>query len=277
MGSFDGEVAVVTGAARGIGRACVEGLLREGATVVGLDRSWSGVGVEPTAAESDRALVTVEVDITDGPALAAVSADVVARFGRVDVLVNNAALRQRDLYPPSGVVSVLDTDDAEWDRMFQVNVLGTLKVTRAFIEPMLAQESGSIVNVGSRGSIVREAGEGVWVGAHPHHRNQPYDASKAALSSLTFYLAAEVRDRNVAVNVLFPGPTMTTGSAAIFAGRRASGISTPDFLRPEHVVPLALHLAGQRGRSGETGTAVDTLRWNEMHGRGTRADWVATG
>jgi NAD(P)-dependent dehydrogenase (short-subunit alcohol dehydrogenase family) len=270
-----GKVAVVTGAARGIGRACAEGLRQEGAIVVALDRSWAGSDRLHPGADRPPAL-SLEVDITDGAALAAAREHVVAQFGTVDVLVNNAALRQRDLYPPTGVASVLDTSDADWERMLQVNVIGTLKATRVFIEPMLAQESGSVVNVGSRGSLVRPIGDGVWSGGHPHIRNQPYDASKAALTSLTFYLAAEVRDRNVAVNVLFPGPTMTTGSADILAGRRASGIPTGEFLRADHVVPLALHLAMQRGHGGLTGTAMDALRWNETHGLGAPDAWVAT-
>ncbi|OLT18710.1 hypothetical protein BJF78_01090 [Pseudonocardia sp. CNS-139] len=198
-----------------------------------------------------------------------------ARFGRVDVLVNNAAMRQRDLYPPTGVSTVLGTADDHWDRMFAVNVVGTLVVTRAFVAPMLEGGGGAIVNVGSRGGMTRPLGDGVWAGVQPHVRNQPYDATKAALASLTFYLADELRERDVAVNVLFPGPTMTTGSAEIRDGRRAHGIATADFLRAEHVVPLMLHLAAQRGRTGETGHGVDVLVWNEQNGHGTPADWIA--
>ena len=267
MGELSGRVVVVTGAARGIGQACVRGFLDAGAVVAGLDRSWDGAAAD--------GVLALEADITDADALAAARDRVVARFGTVDVLVNNAALRQRDLYPPDGVRDILDTADADWERMLAVNLMGTLKTTRAFIAPMLAQGRGSVVNVGSRGSLVRPVADGVWGGGHPAYRNQPYDASKAALSSLTFYLAEEVRDRNVAVNLLFPGATDTTGSAAIIAGRRAAGIRTPDLLRPEHVVPLALHLAGQEGATGETGLAFDALRWNRAHGLGEPGAWRA--
>jgi NAD(P)-dependent dehydrogenase (short-subunit alcohol dehydrogenase family) len=275
MGELSDRVVVVTGAARGIGQACVRGFLAAGAAVAALDRRWDGseeFADELTA--TDRAVVT-EADITETAAIEAAAAVVLDRFGAVDVLVNNAALRQRDLFPPDGVSSILASADADWERMLQVNLIGTLRVTRAFIRPMLAQGRGSVINVGSRGSLTRQVADGVWAGGHPGYRNQPYDASKAALASLTFYLAEEVRAHNIAVNLLFPGATNTTGSAEIVAGRRAAGIRTPDLLKPEHVVPLAVHLAQQDAATGETGLAVDALQWNRDHGRGAPAAWRA--
>lgn len=273
MGTVSGRVVVITGAARGIGQALARGFRAEGAVVVALDLSWRDRRDFADELTTDGESMTAEVDITDRDGLEAVRDEVLTRYGTVDVLVNNAALRQRSLYPPSGVVAILDTTDDEWVRMLEVNVIGSLRTTRVFISPMLAQRRGSIINVGSRGTMSRLVGDNVWVGGHPAIRNQPYDASKAALSSLTFYLAEEVRDRNVAVNLILPGATKTTGSEAVVAGRRASGIPAPDLLRPEHVVPLVLHLAVQEASTGESGFAMDSLRWNARNGFGEPGGW----
>jgi NAD(P)-dependent dehydrogenase (short-subunit alcohol dehydrogenase family) len=105
-------------------------------------------------------------------------------------------------------------------------------------------------------------------------RNQPYDASKAALTNLSFYLAEELRPHNVAVNVVFPAGTRTTGSDEMVAGRLAQGQHVGALLRPEHVVPLVLHLA-QQDASGETGKAFDAVAWNAANGHGARAAWLA--
>jgi NAD(P)-dependent dehydrogenase (short-subunit alcohol dehydrogenase family) len=138
---------------------------------------------------------------------------------------------------------------------------------------MRRQQSGSIVNISSNGSVTVPAGEGIWTGLHPSALNQPYDASKAALTSLSFYLAAELKPDNVAVNVVFPAGTRTTGSDELADGRRALGISTR-LLRPEHVVPLVLYLSTQDAR-GETGRAFDAARWNALHGYGSPDEWLA--
>ena len=183
----------------------------------------------------------------------------IARFGRIDVLINNAAMRQRDLYPRAGACAVLDTDDADWERMFRVNVVGTLKVTRRFIQPMLAQRSGSVINISANGSLTHAVGEGVAVGNHPRLLNQPYDATKAALTSMSFYLAEEVKASNVAVNVVFPGPTRTTGSDDLSEGRKALGLQMT-LLDADHVVPLCLMLADADAQS--TGRAYDVVPWS---------------
>jgi 1,1a-dihydroxy-1-hydro-9-fluorenone dehydrogenase len=265
-------VVVITGAARGIGRAAAEQFLARDARVVALDRSWEGAeGAAADMERTGRALVTT-ADITDPSAVAASRDAALARFGQVDVLVNNAAGRQRHLFPPDGLAAVLETTEEDWNAMLAVNVLGTLTVTRSFVAPMLERGRGSIIVVGTRGSALRPVAEGVWRGHQPGNRNQPYEASKAALCSLSVYLAEELRDRGVAVNVVFPGPTFTTGSAEIAAGRRRIGLDEPPYLRPEHLVPLLMHLAGQTS-AGETGLVIDSLQWNRDHGLGDVGAW----
>ncbi len=156
---LDGKVVVVTGGARGMGAAYVRGFLAEGANVVAADLSWDGV--KPFRAEMEAAGgLPLVMDITDNRAVDAAFAAVIDRFGTVDVLVNNAGMRQRDLYPPHGRVTTLETSDADWERMFAVNVVGTLKVTRRFIQPMLERQPCSIITVCSSGLLAPASGGG---------------------------------------------------------------------------------------------------------------------
>ena len=101
-------------------------------------------------------------------------------------------------------------------------------------------------------------------------------ASKAAVTNLLFYLADEVREHNVAVNVVAPGWTRTTGCAARAARPAAGGGGGggPRPLTPEHVVPLVLFLARQDAHSGITGKLFDAVVWNEEHGFGVREAWT---
>jgi 1,1a-dihydroxy-1-hydro-9-fluorenone dehydrogenase len=276
--ALSGLVVVITGAARGIGRAAAERFLARDARVVALDRSWDGAeGAAAALAGTGRALVTT-ADITDPDSVAATRDAALARFGQVDVLINNAGSRQRYLFPPDGLATVLETTPGHWDAMLGVNVLGTLTVTRAFAAPMLQRGRGSVIVVGTRGSALRPVAPGVWRAHQAGNRNQPYEASKAALCSWSLYLAEELRDRGVAVNVVFPGPTFTTGSAEIAAGRRRIGVDEPAYLRPEHLVPLLAHLASQTPAGdtvlpGDTGLAIDAVQWNRDHGFGDADTW----
>jgi NAD(P)-dependent dehydrogenase (short-subunit alcohol dehydrogenase family) len=267
-------VVVITGGARGIGRAVALEFLADGARVAAIDRSWAGDGAEDTAralADSGRGLA-LTADITDEASVAASLESVLDRFGQVDVLVNNAACRQRYLFSPTGLASVLETKRSDWDAMLAVNLYGTLNMIRAYVTPMLERGRGSIINVGTRGSVLPPVEPGVWRGQHPELRNQPYDASKAAMCSMSVYLAAEIADQGVAVNVVFPGATFTTGSAEIAAGRKRDGIVERPYLRPDHLAPVMKHLALQTG-AGETGLVIDSVQWNRDHGLGDDEQW----
>lgn len=253
-------IVVVTGAARGIGWALTEGFLGAGATVVAADRAWEGADKCRDALERHPSASVATFDITHPDEVEAAATEILGRTGGIDVLVNNVGLRQKDLYPPSGAVTVLGSSNADWEAMFGVNVIGTLNVSRAFAPAMIAARAGSIVNIGS--------------GDNPRMRNQPYAASKAALASASRYMAEELREFNVAVNVLRPSGTLTTGSAEMAAANRALGIAIAPLVRPEHVVPLALHLAAQDA-SGETGQVISAMEWNEAHGFGGPDAWLA--
>jgi NAD(P)-dependent dehydrogenase (short-subunit alcohol dehydrogenase family) len=178
-----GRVVAVTGAARGIGQVLGQAFIERGAQLVALDRRWDEDAAWTHRLREAGGLM-LAADITDDAALDDALAVTLRRFGTVDVLVNNAAMRQRDLYPVAGACAVLDTEDAHWSRMFEINVVGTLKVTRRFIRPMLAQGRGSVVMVSANGSLTQGVAPGVAEGNHPGLLNQPYDATKAALTSL---------------------------------------------------------------------------------------------
>jgi NAD(P)-dependent dehydrogenase (short-subunit alcohol dehydrogenase family) len=269
-----GKVAVVTGAARGMGRAIGEGFLKRGARVVATDRSWEGV--EPIAnalSDGGKNVLAADMDVTREDQMDTVYAATLDRFGTVDILVGNAAMRSRDLFPPSGRAVTLDTRDSDWERMFAVNVFGALKVIRRFIRPMIEKKRGSIVNVVSSGILHHSHGGG-YVALRPTSVEMPYMATKAALATLSFYLGAEVKEHNIAVNVVIPGHTRTTGFDEQNRARLARGARPgPLPVVPEHAVPIVMHLAGQDA-SGITGTMFDIMKWNVEHGLGGHARWA---
>ncbi|HLF72471.1 MAG TPA: SDR family oxidoreductase, partial [Dehalococcoidia bacterium] len=221
-------------------------------------------------AGNPNALVEV-MDVTIDSHVKRVFESTMRAFGTVDAVVNNAGLRQRDLYPPHGSVTLLDTEVGDWQRMFDTQVFGVVRVIKAFSAPMLANRRGSIINIGSS----------AWAGQNPDTREMPYKSAKGAVGTLTFYLAHELRPQNVAVNLLLPGHTRSTGSdeqererAEIRSKLRPDAPpSSPLRMRPEHVVPLALFLADQDA-SGVTGQELSAVRWNEAQGLGAAEAWA---
>lgn len=267
------KVVVITGGARGMGRAYVRAFLAEGAKVVATDRSWDGAEMPAEIAGQGTNFLACDMDVTNDAQIDKAFDAAMARFGTVDVLVNNAAMRQRDLFPPTGRVTTLETKDSDWERSFAVNVFGVLKVTRRFIRPMLEKKKGSIVNTVSSG-ILNHSHGGAYAALRPNSREMPYMSSKAALATLSFYLADEVKDKGVAVNVVIPGHTRTTGFDEQNRARLAQGARPgPLPVVPEHMVPIVLYLAGQDAR-GVTGRMFDVMVWNQEHGLGGHEDWA---
>lgn len=265
------RVAVVTGAARGMGRAYVEGFLARGAKVVATDRSWDGVPEFDKSQAGD--VLAVTMDVTDDAQIDAAYRATLDRFGTVDVLVNNAAMRQRDLFPPTGRVTTLQTKDSDWQKSFGVNLFGVLKVIRRFILPMIDKRRGSIINAVSSGILHHSQGGG-YAALRPNSREMPYMSSKAALATLSFYLADDMLEHNVAVNIVIPGHTRTTGFDEQNRARLALGARRgPIPVVPEHIVPIVLFLAGQDA-SGVTGRMFDAMKWNAEHGLGGHEAWA---
>lgn len=178
-----GRVAIVTGAASGIGRATAELFAERGATVVALDRDES---VADLASES---IVPLVADVTvDGSAERAV-ATAVDRFGRLDVLVNNAGYIN---YKP-----VVETDRDEWEKTMAINATGYFLFAREAVKAMLPARSGAIVNIASYASFFAFPGIA------------PYAASKGAVAQLTRALALEVAPHGIRVNAVGAGNVVT--------------------------------------------------------------------
>lgn len=196
---LSGRVAIVTGAARGIGRATAELLAAHGATLGLFDLDEAHEALGTIEAAGGRA-ATFVVDIADGSAVAAAVAEVVARFGRIDILVNNAGVGDR--------VSLEELDRDFFVERMQVNVLGAMLCTRAVLEPMTAQGGGKIVTVSSVSAKVggvpsRDPASGAG-------RSGPtYAAAKGALISFNRWIAKDAGRHGVHANVICPGPVAT--------------------------------------------------------------------
>jgi NAD(P)-dependent dehydrogenase (short-subunit alcohol dehydrogenase family) len=189
MQRFKGKVAIVTGAAAGIGAATAKRLAAEGAKVVIAD--LNAAGAEATAKlilEAGGAARAVRTDVGDKASLEALVAATEAAYGGVDVLVNNAAL----LAEPNDK-DILETPDELWERMFQINVMGIVRACKLVIPGMIARGGGAIVNISS-GTAFR--GEPIRVS---------YGTSKAAVAGLTRNIAAGYSREGIRCNAIAPG------------------------------------------------------------------------
>ena len=185
---LDGRVALVTGAAGGIGVAIVEALAEAGAAVTIADLAQGPIDeARALMASRGHKVEGVVMDVTDSARVTAVADDLAARAGRIDILVNNAGIARSET--PAETVA-----DEHWLNVLDVNLNGTFWCARAFGRHMLAQGRGSIVNIGSMSGVIVNRPQG----------QSYYNASKAAVHQLTRSLAAEWAPRGVRVNAVAP-------------------------------------------------------------------------
>lgn len=193
MQRFEGRVAIVTGAASGIGRATTERLVEEGATVVAIDRDADGLTATAKAAAPGM-VTTVTGDVIDADCARQAVAVATEQHGRLDAVVNNAGiLRFEHSHEVAG---------ADWDQVLRVNLTGTFQFCQAAIPVMVAAERGAIVNVASTAALFGHP----WAAA--------YAASKGGVLALTRTLAVEYAAQGLRVNAVCPGSIETPISGA---------------------------------------------------------------
>ena len=194
----EGRVALVTGAARGLGRSIALTLAQAGADVaLGLRDAGADAGLVAEIEATGRQALPLQMDVTDTAQVAAAVADTVARFGRLDILVNNAGIA-----PGNPAQDVLEDD---FDRTLAVNLKGTFFASQAAGRVMITQGYGRIVNLGSQAGAVALPGESV------------YCMTKAAIAHLTRCLAVEWGQHGITVNAVAPTFIHTPGTEEYLA------------------------------------------------------------
>ncbi|MBI4326307.1 MAG: 3-oxoacyl-[acyl-carrier-protein] reductase [Chloroflexi bacterium] len=232
MNQLANQIAVVTGAGRGIGRAIALKFAAEGADVVCVSRTAENS--ERTAAEVralGRTAWAHAVDVADSAAVKQAGEKILAEAGRVDILVNNAGVTRDGL--------IMRMSDEDWDAVMNTNLKGAFAFTKVFSRQFLRQRSGRIINVASISGLIGNAGQ------------CNYAASKAALIGFTKSVARELGSRGITVNALAPGFIETDMTAALTGEARLEllkRIPLNCFGQPEDIAQAALFLASAAAR-----------------------------
>jgi 3-oxoacyl-[acyl-carrier protein] reductase len=227
------QVAIVTGASRGIGAAIAQRLAKDGYAVI--------VNYAGNAAEADKvvaaivaaggAAIAIQADVADPAAVRALFDGAIAQFGGIDVLVNNAGIM------PPALPHLADTDDQTFDRLFSVNVKGSFNTMREAAAKL--RHGGRIINFST--SVIGLALPGYAV----------YAATKGAIEVMTNILAKELRGKNITVNAVAPGPTATAlfldGKTPEVVERMAKMAPLERLGQPEDVAAAVSMLAGADG------------------------------
>jgi 3-oxoacyl-[acyl-carrier protein] reductase len=232
MSQLTGQIAVVTGAGRGIGKAIALKFAAEGADVVCVSRTAENS--EKTAQEGrslGRKAWAHAVDVSDATAVAAVVEKILSEAPKVDVLINNAGVTRDGL--------LVRMSEADWDTVLNTNLKGAFLFTKALARPFMKQRSGRIINIASVVGLIGNAGQ------------CNYASSKAALLGFTKSVARELAPRGILVNAIAPGFVETDMTSALNDQLKAEllkNIPLGSFGQPEDIANAVLFLASPASR-----------------------------
>lgn len=228
---LEGKIALVTGAARGIGRAIALALAADGATVV-VNYNGSAERAEQVV-EEIRALgadaVSYQCNVADNAAVDAMIKEVIKTYGRLDILVNNAGITRDNL--------IMKMSEEDFDAVINANLKGCFNTIKAVSRQMLKQRAGRIINISSVSGILGNAGQA------------NYAASKAGIIGLTKTMARELASRGITVNAIAPGFVDTDMTQALSDSvKEAATAQIPlgRFGRPEDIANMAAYLASEK-------------------------------
>ena len=236
--TLDGQIALVTGASRGIGRAVALGLADAGAEVV-VNYSSSPDAADAVVAEikdSGGKAYALQANVADEEAVNGLIKTVIERSGRIDVLVNNAGITR------DGLLMRMKTDD--WQAVINLNLSGVFLCTRAVARPMLKQKSGRIINITSVVGLMGNAGQ------------SNYAAAKAGVVGFTRSAAKEMASRGITVNAVAPGFIATDMTKNLDAEDILAAIPLGQFGTPEQVAGAVRFLAADPSAAYITGQVL---------------------
>lgn len=228
---LEGKIALVTGAAKGIGRAIALAMAAEGATVA-VNYNGSRERAEQTLAEI-KALgadgMIWQCDVADTAAADQMVKEVIKTYGRLDILVNNAGINRDNL--------IMRMSEADFDAVIRTNLKGCFNTIRAASRQLLKQRSGRIINISSVSGVLGNVGQA------------NYSASKAGIIGLTKTMAREMASRGVTVNAIAPGfvdTDMTEKLSDSVKQAAAAQIPLGHFGKPEDIANMAVYLASEK-------------------------------
>jgi NAD(P)-dependent dehydrogenase (short-subunit alcohol dehydrogenase family) len=239
MDRLNGKVAIVTGGGGGIGGATARALAREGASVLVVDvNEEAATSVAQGIRGADGAAASFRADVSEEPEVEAAIAEVVKRFGRLDVLHNNAALTDSDFLSADTAVTELSLE--VWERTLAVNLRSQMLMCKHAVPIMAEQGGGSIINMSSGASLKGD------------RTRTAYGVSKAGVNALTLYVATSHGKKGIRANTILPGLVITDAVRAHLKEEMLASLSkatlTPAVGQPDDIADVVVFLASDESR-----------------------------